>query len=87
MQYKALSQAQRQHLEGLMAEIKSAEVAAQRFLGYCATEAGIEIGRDGWQFDLDQMAFFAVDSAIGFAARSDLHQEAASVSGNGDLHA
>lgn len=57
MERKPLSIAQRQHLDRLMITIKNAEADAQRFLGYCAAEAGIEIGRDGWVFNLDEMAF------------------------------
>jgi tRNA/tmRNA/rRNA uracil-C5-methylase (TrmA/RlmC/RlmD family) len=85
MQRKELSKAQRQHLERLMTTIKNAEADAQRFLGYCATEAGIEIGRDGWVFDLDEMAFKQENSAAQDAIVAEMLDTLAAAR-NGDLH-
>ncbi len=55
--YKYLTDAQRQHLAQLIAEMKATEQAAQRFLGYLAAEHGVSIGVDGWLFDLENLCF------------------------------
>lgn len=83
---RQLSKAQRQHLERLMVTIKNAEADAQRFLGYCAAEAGIEIGRDGWVFDLDEMAF---KQEVGAAEDAIVAQmlDPVAAGRNGDQHA
>lgn len=86
MPRKELSRAQRLHLDRLMVTIKNAEADAQRFLGYCAAEHEVELGRDGWTFDLDEMTFKQDEPDSGEDAFSP-SVVLTSLSGNGDRHA
>lgn len=54
---KNLTAAQREHLASLLAEMKIAESASQRFLGYLAKEHGVQLGEDGWLFDVENLCF------------------------------
>ena len=68
---KVLTPAQRRQLERLVAQLGRAQLVAKNaqeqadaaqqtandFLSYCAEEAGVQVGVDGWQFDQGQMSF------------------------------
>lgn len=64
----ALSPAQRRQLGRLISILsranenaETAQQTANDFLGYCAEEAGVPVGMDGWQFDQAQMSFVRVE--------------------------
>jgi hypothetical protein len=63
-EHRPLSAAQQRYLTQLVAVLErthaaatSAQAAANDFVGYCAEEAGVKLGTDGWTFDQTAMAF------------------------------
>lgn len=60
---KHLTMAQRQRMNVLCAQMQAAERQAQEFLAYLCDEHGVELGRDGWQFDLEKLVFVQDEEA------------------------